>query len=79
MIYFNDQADDLSSNTKLFVDDSSLFSVTHDVETIIEFNDNLHQINKLAFQWRMNFNLDPSKQAQETIFSRKSKKSSHPF
>ena len=29
-IYINDLADGLSSNTKLFADDTSLFSVIHD-------------------------------------------------
>ena len=30
-----------------------------------------------AYQWKMSFNLDPSKQAQEVIFSRQIKKPSH--
>ena len=30
------------------------------------------------FQWKMSFNPDRSKQAQEVIFSRKLKKGSHP-
>ena len=32
----------------------------------------------MAFQWKMIFNLDLSKQAQEVIFSRKIKKLLHP-
>ena len=35
-------------------------------------------INKWAFQWKMNFNPDPTKQAQEVVFSRKSKQTLHP-
>ena len=35
-------------------------------------------INDLAFQWKMNFNPDLSKQAQEVIFSCKSKRLTHP-
>ena len=31
----------------------------------------------MAFQWKMNFNPDRSKQAQEIIFTRKLKKSTH--
>ena len=31
LIYINDLTDDLSSNVKLFADDTSLFSVVHDV------------------------------------------------
>ena len=35
-------------------------------------------IHNWAFQWKMNFNPDPTKQAQEVIFSRKTKKLPHP-
>ena len=79
LIYINDLADDLSSNVKLFADDTSLFSVVHDVNASArELNDDLKKINKWAFQWKMSFNPDPSKQAQEVIFSRKIKKLPHP-
>ena len=33
LIYINDLADGLSSNAKLFADDTSLFSVVHNVDT----------------------------------------------
>ena len=79
LVYINDLADDLSSNAKFFADDTYLFSVNHDVETSEnEFNNDLYQISKWPFQWKMSFNPDPSKQAQEIISSRKTKKSSHP-
>ena len=79
LIYINDLADGLSSNAKLFADDTSLFSVIHDVDASAnELNNDLYQINKWAFQWKMSFNPDPSKQAQEIIFSRKTKKICHP-
>ena len=69
----------MSSNVKLFADDTSLFSVVHDVNASArELNDDLKKINKWAFQWKMSFNPDPSKQAQEVIFSRKIKKLPHP-
>ena len=38
----------------------------------------LGQVNAWASQWKMTFNPDPNKQAQEFIFSRKIKKTSHP-
>ena len=38
-------------------------------------NENLNKINHWGFQWKMSFNPDPSKQAQEVIFSRKLQKS----
>ena len=41
-------------------------------------NEDLNKINHWAFQWKINFNPDLSKQAQEAIFSRKLQKSIHP-
>ena len=41
-------------------------------------NNDLSKINNCAYQWKTSFNSDPSKQAQEVIFSRKIKKTSHP-
>ena len=79
LVYINDLADDLSSNVKLFADDTSLFSVVHDVNASArELNDDQKKINKWAFQWKMSFNPDPSKQAQEVIFNHKIKKLPHP-
>ena len=75
LIYINDLSDNLISNAKLFADDTSLFSVVHDVNTSAkELNDDLKKVNDWAFQWKMNFNPDPSKQLPEVIFSRKSKR-----
>ena len=60
----------LSSNPQLFGDDTSLFSVVHDLNTSVnEINDNLKKIEAWAHQWKMSFNPDPLKQAQEVIFS----------
>ena len=79
LIYFNDLADGLSSKTKLFADDTSLFSVIHDsVITTSELNTDLARIKQWAFQWKMRFNPDPNKQGQEVFFSRKLKKVCHP-
>ena len=41
-------------------------------------NKDLKTINEWAFQWKMSFNPDPNKQAQEVIFTRKSKNMRHP-
>ena len=35
------------------------------------------EINNWAFQWKISFNPDPSKQAQEVIFPRKLQKLTH--
>ena len=43
-----------------------------------DLNNHLRKISNWAFQWKMSFNPDPSKQAQEVIFSRKHQKISHP-
>ena len=43
LVYINDLADDLSSNAKLFADDTSLFLVIHDVDTSAnELNNDLY-------------------------------------
>ena len=43
-----------------------------------ESNDGLCKINNRAFQWKMSFSLDQSKQALEITFTRKTKEIS-PF
>ena len=49
LVYINDLADSLSSNAKLFVVDTSLFSVIRDVDTSAkELNNDLYQINEWA-------------------------------
>ena len=51
LIYINDLSDGFSSNAKLFADDTSLFSVVHDVNiSDIELNSELKKINDWAFQ-----------------------------
>ena len=78
-VYINDLADGLSSNSKLFADDTSLFSVIHNLNiSANELNNDFYQINEWAFQFKMSFNPDPSEQAQEIIFIRKTKNNSHP-
>ena len=54
LIYINDLSDNLLSNAKLFVDDTSLFSVVHDVNiSAKELNDDLKIVNDWAFQWKI--------------------------
>ena len=68
----------MTSNAKLFADDTS-FSVVYDVNTSAkELNDDLKKVNDWAFQWKVSFNPDRSKQAEEVIFSWISKRSTHP-
>ena len=80
LIYINDLADDLSSNTKLFADHISLFSVVHNPNTTAKnLNNDFVKVSSWAYQWKMSFNPDPSKQAQNVIFSRKAKREYHPL
>ena len=72
LIYINDLPNGLKSECKLFADNTPLFSVVHDISTSTSnINNDLTLISNWAFQWKMNFNPDSSKQAQEIIFSRK--------
>ena len=72
LIYINDLSKNLASNPKLFADDTSLLSVVKNVDTSnIDLNNDSKKIGEWAFQWKMNCNPDPTKQAQELIFSRK--------
>ena len=57
LIYINDIAYDLPSNAKLFADDTALLSVVHNSNTTAkELKNDLVQINKLTYQWKMSFN-----------------------
>ena len=46
--------------------------MVHNMNTsTINLNNDLNKIKNWAIHWKMDFNPDPSKQAQEVIFSRK--------
>ena len=79
LIDINDLATDLKSSVKLFVDDTSLFSIASDpLETASILNKDLDIFQGWAEQWKMAFNLDAMKQAQEVVFSKKPQESFHP-
>ena len=79
LIYINDLTEGVTTNAKLFADDASLFSVAHDTRTFSkDLYKDLETINNWDFQWKMNFNPDSTRQAQEIIFSFKAKKMYHP-
>ena len=51
LIYINDLTDGLTTNVKLFADDTSVFSVVHDTQTSAnDLNKDLKIINDWAFQ-----------------------------
>ena len=79
LIYINDLTDGISSIVKLFADDTSLFSVVQNKNnSASQLNNVLDKVSDWAYTWKMSFNPDPSKQAQEVIFSRKCTKEDHP-
>ena len=61
LIYINHLSVGLKSNPKLFVDDTSLFSITKDTNLPqIDLNEDLAKINNWAYQLKINFTVDPS-------------------
>ena len=79
LIYINDLSENLKSTVKLFADDTSIFHVVKDPNTSAEIlNHDLTRISEWAYRWKMSFNQDPSKQAQEVLLSNKVTKTNHP-
>ena len=72
LIYINDLPYNLSTNVKLF-------SVVPNITTSsCDLNDDFNRVREWAFQWKMSFNPEPSKQAQEVTFTRKLQKKGYP-
>ena len=79
LVFINDLESDIKSNIKFFADDTMLFSlVKNPVLSANELNNDLESIRRWAFQWKLEFNPDPTKQATEMLFSCKRKSSEHP-
>ena len=80
LIYINDLTDNITSNIKLFADDSSLFARVRNkiAATHSQLVGDLNTITAWAHQWKMKFNPDITKQAIEVIFSNKHVKGDHP-
>ena len=78
LLFFLMYVNDLTSNTKLFAHDTSLFSVVQKINpTTTDLNSGLSETSDWTSQWKMNLIPDPNKQAQEVIFSRKINKINH--
>ena len=72
LIYINDLPNNLTSTTKRFADNTSMFSIVHSAKkSCDDLNFDLTVINNWAYQWKMSFNPDPNKQAAEVIFPQK--------
>ena len=62
----------------MFADDTSIFSTVNCPKNpLLALNSDLKVINDWALQWKMLFNPDPNKQANEVIFSRKKIEQNH--
>ena len=66
LIYINDLPDGLNSLCKTFADGTS-----DKHKSASKLNDYLEKISYWAYQWKMQFNPDPNKQANQVIISRK--------
>ena len=54
----------IKSNVTFFADDTMLFSIVNDpVISANKLNQDLKVINQWTYQWKMEFNPDPNKQA----------------
>ena len=79
-MYINDLPDGLKFNVKLCANDTSLFSVgKNKEESASDITNDLDTISIWAYNWKMSFNPDPKKRAQEVLFSRKNSNIIHPI
>ena len=74
------KSENLKSNVKRFADDTSIFLVVKNPNTSAEICHNLTRISEAewTYRWKMSFNSDTSKQAQEKLLSNKATKTNHP-
>ena len=72
LIFINDIPANLECNVKIFADDTCLFSLVSDPnESSAKLGRDLRRVARWAYQWKVSFNPDPSKQAVDVYFSRK--------
>ena len=78
LIYINYLERNTKSNIKFFADDTILFSIVKDPAiSADDLNHDLDIIRQWAYQWKMEFNPDPNKQATEVLFSCKKSSPNH--
>ena len=71
LTYINNLCDDLTTHVKTFCWCISLFSIVHNMNMFTtNLSKDLNKTKNWAIQWKMNFDPDPTEQAQ-VIFSRK--------
>ena len=74
LVYINDLIEVVSSDIRIFADDTFIFRIV-DQNCTQNLSNDLKKITEWAFQWKMLFNPDITKQAVEVVFSNKRKKS----
>ena len=70
LVYINDLFDVVTSDIRIFADDTFIFRVV-DPSSTEDLNNDLKNITEWAHQWKMLFNPDMTKQAVEVVFSKK--------
>ena len=78
LVYINDLRNELKSSVKLFADDTSHFTIVKYKNESVTLNNDLLLISKRSYNWKILFNSDPSRQAQEVLFSRRKNTQIHP-
>ena len=79
LVYINHSPNGSLFNSKLSVNDASIFSVVIDhLNSSNKPNEDLAKIYQWAYRWKMSFNPEVSKQAQEVTFSCKKDINNHP-
>ena len=79
LIYINDLERNTKYNIIFFADDTMLLSVVKNPKISAEdLNHDLEVIYQWAYQWKLEFNPDPTKQATEVLFSCKKIGRNHP-
>ena len=73
LVYINDLPEGLNTNTKLFADDTSLFTVdNYSTSSSVSLNNDLLKISQWTYKWKMS-----SKRVQEAVFSHKAIATNH--
>ena len=68
LININDLENGIKSHIKYFANDTSLFTIVKDPDIpTLELNHDLHLSSQWAYQWKMSFNPDPTKQAVQVF------------
>ena len=79
LVYIDDLTKDISSTRKVFDGDASIFSIVNNTDVSEhDLKNDLREISMWTYQWKMFFNPDVSKQAQEVTFCEKTQKLLHP-